>query len=240
MAHIMLGIRKGKSGIHMINEYYPFGLVNQQTSSSQFGSKEQRYKYNGKELFKDFKLEAEDYGARMYSPQIGRWSVIDPMAGLYTSTSSYAYVRNNTMKRIDPNGMWDVEVHVFSDRSKFGYGIAVVKDRHGKEVYRMRIRAEGTAGRNRMLTNADTPLGRYDIPDNEPWKSGGSVKSYGPDYRLNLVGISGEIIESGREDIRVHGGKLKDGKLNWTYGCMRSTNEDVAEMKSITDELYQI
>jgi RHS repeat-associated protein len=87
-----------------INEYYPFGLVNQQTSSTQFGSKEQRYKYNGKELFSEFKLEAEDYGARMYSPQIARWQRLDPMAVKYTSISPYVYVANNPLKFIDPDG----------------------------------------------------------------------------------------------------------------------------------------
>jgi RHS repeat-associated protein len=93
-----------------INEYYPFGLVNQQTSSTQYGSKEQRYKYNGKELMKDFGLEAEDYGARLYSPQIGRWSVIDKMADKYARVSPYNYTLNNPIKFIDPDGN---DVHVF-------------------------------------------------------------------------------------------------------------------------------
>jgi RHS repeat-associated protein len=87
-----------------MNEYYPFGLVNQQTSSTQFGSKEQRYKYNGKELMKDFGLESEDYGARLYSPQIGRWQRIDPKADKYLSISPYSYVANNPLKYIDPDG----------------------------------------------------------------------------------------------------------------------------------------
>jgi RHS repeat-associated protein len=94
-----------KSGaVAYINEYYPFGLQNQQTSSTQYGSKEQRYKYNGKELFKDFKLEMEDYGARMYSPQIGRWSVIDKKASDYTSYSPYNYVMNRPTIAVDPDG----------------------------------------------------------------------------------------------------------------------------------------
>jgi RHS repeat-associated protein len=87
-----------------LNEYYPFGLVNQQTSSTQYGSKEQHYKYNGKELFKDFKLEMEDYGARMYSPQIGRWNTIDKMANSYTNFSPYTYVMNRPTVAVDPDG----------------------------------------------------------------------------------------------------------------------------------------
>jgi RHS repeat-associated protein len=87
-----------------INEYYPFGLQNQQTSSTQYGSKEQRYKYNGKELMKDFGLESEDYGARLYSPQIGRWSLPDKMAEKYASFSPYNYVLGNPIRLIDPDG----------------------------------------------------------------------------------------------------------------------------------------
>jgi RHS repeat-associated protein len=111
---VILESRKGMQGknqiftksgaVAYINEYYPFGLVNQQTSSTQYGSKEQRYKYNGKELMKDFKLEMEDYGARMYSPQIGRWTMTDQKAEKYTDMSPYTYAANNPIKFIDPNG----------------------------------------------------------------------------------------------------------------------------------------
>jgi RHS repeat-associated protein len=93
-----------------INEYYSYGLQNLQTSSTQFGSKEQRYKYNGKELMKDFKLEAEDYGARLYSPQIGRWIVIDALAQKYARFSPYNYTLNNPIKFVDPDGN---DVHIF-------------------------------------------------------------------------------------------------------------------------------
>jgi RHS repeat-associated protein len=88
-----------------LNDFYPYGLQNQQTSSTQYGSKEQRYKYNGKELFKDFKLEMEDYGARLYNPQIARWSLLDPLADKYTSYSPYNFVLGNPIRLIDPNGM---------------------------------------------------------------------------------------------------------------------------------------
>jgi RHS repeat-associated protein len=97
-------ILKKSGAVAYINEYYPFGLQNQQTSSTQYGSKEQRYKFGSKELFKDFKLEQLDFGARMYNPQIGRWSVVDKMASDMTSWSPYNYAFNNPIRFIDPDG----------------------------------------------------------------------------------------------------------------------------------------
>jgi RHS repeat-associated protein len=69
------------------------------------GQNEQPYKYNGKELDRMHGLNMYDYGARMYSPVIGRFTTMDPLAEKYYNISPYAYCANNPVNAIDPTGM---------------------------------------------------------------------------------------------------------------------------------------
>lgn len=83
------------------NHYYPFG----QTFAESTSQDVQPYKYNGKELDKDFGLNLYDYSARQMEPAIGRFTSMDPLAEKYYNISPYAYVANNPLKYIDPTGM---------------------------------------------------------------------------------------------------------------------------------------
>lgn len=80
--------------------YYPFGLSFDESKAQG----EQPYKYNGKEYDKMHGLNLYDYSARFYDPAIGRFTSIDPLAEKYYSWSPYAYVMNNPLKYIDPDG----------------------------------------------------------------------------------------------------------------------------------------
>lgn len=207
------------------------------------------YKYNGKELDKMHGLNTYDYGARQYNPIVGRWDRVDPLAEKNPNMTPYHFCHNNPVNRIDLDGNWDVNVHLAKDRSINGYGVAVVSDRNGKEVFRFVVRAEGIKGHDRMKKGADTPLGVYDIPDNNAWINGGSRLSYGPNDRLVMTPESGEIKDSGRNDIRIHGGRQEiqnqDGswqrkekvELKKTYGCLRASDDDMKSFKDTTDLL---
>ena len=99
----------GAVDIVQTTSYYPFGLVmNQYNGNTATGYSKNKYLYNGKEL-QDDKMTSEaldwfDYGARLYDPQIGRWTTVDPHAERYYFWSPYNYVADNPIKLIDPDG----------------------------------------------------------------------------------------------------------------------------------------
>jgi RHS repeat-associated protein len=92
-----------KSPVIQSDDYYPFGLAF--NSYSRENSTLNDYKYNGKEEQTELGLGWLDYGWRQYDPAIGRFTSIDPAAGLMRRFSPYAYAFDNPVRFTDPDGM---------------------------------------------------------------------------------------------------------------------------------------
>jgi RHS repeat-associated protein len=106
-------LETGKDVIQ-ISDYYPFGMRHEPFAEDN----DNKYLYNGKEFIDDYGLGCFDYGARMYDAAIGRWHCLDPKADKYYSISPFAYVANNPLLYIDPNGE---EIIIYSYSGEYTY-----------------------------------------------------------------------------------------------------------------------
>ncbi|MCH7415711.1 RHS repeat-associated core domain-containing protein [Belliella sp. R4-6] len=90
------------------DDYYPFGMTfNSYSAPSGVG---QKFKFNGKE--REELTGWDDFGARMYMSDLGRWGVVDPLAEVQESWNPYHFNYNNPIVFTDPTGMlprynWD-------------------------------------------------------------------------------------------------------------------------------------
>ena len=86
------------------DDYYPFGLAFNSTTSSP----ENLYKFNGNEEQKE--LRWYDFNARMYDASLGRFSSIDPLTEVdQESWTPYHFSYNNPTRFNDPSGLYSTE-----------------------------------------------------------------------------------------------------------------------------------
>jgi len=109
LGNTRIGVKPGSNNTQLltqVSDYYPFGLGFESNSTYEFDNK---YLYNGKELQDDqlgsYNLVLYDYGARFYDPQIGRFTIIDPLAEKYSLRTPYSYAADNPIRFIDWNGL---------------------------------------------------------------------------------------------------------------------------------------
>ena len=158
----------------------------------------------------------------------------DPLAEKYMGYSPYNYCKNDPIDNLDPNGLWDIKVSASSDRKKNPYASMTVTDRHGNEIYKTVVKVRGL-GRNRKTVNADTPTGIYEMTG---WMTNKDTNAFGPNPYIRLNYNEGEAANL-RDLLRIHGGRNQK-ELSDTNGCVRIADEDIKELKDLTDWLESV
>jgi RHS repeat-associated protein len=115
-----------------------------------------RYGFNGKENDRSGEWGlglVQDYGARIYSPGLGRWLSVDPLEATYPDLSPYVGMNNNPVYYIDPDGASgiasiDTKTKTITITSRFYvYGSGASKetaDQFAAETQKMWNDANGT------------------------------------------------------------------------------------------------
>lgn len=95
------------------NDYSGYGKRLSSSVVSSAGVVANRYRFGGKEEQSQTVPGWQDFGARMYDPDLARWTTPDPLADQYPGISPYAYCAGDPVNFVDPEGeaidvLWDV------------------------------------------------------------------------------------------------------------------------------------
>ncbi|MEN7549995.1 RHS repeat-associated core domain-containing protein [Rapidithrix thailandica] len=86
------------------SDYFPFG---KQMAGRNYSDENYRYGFNGKEDDRDFGNQhlIQDYGFRLYNPEIGKFLSVDPLASSYPMLTPYQFASNMPVSAIDLDGL---------------------------------------------------------------------------------------------------------------------------------------
>ena len=120
-------------------EYLPFGELMTEHNQSKYyidpyptqnmDSYNNPYKFNGKEMDKETGMYY--YSARYYDPRISIFVSVDPLAEKYRNISAYAYVANNPINFVDPDGR-DIRIYYNKRKNAKGKMVASYWDFNGE------------------------------------------------------------------------------------------------------------
>ena len=86
------------------NDYSGFGKRLASSVTSPAAEIANRYRFSGKEEQSFAGVPWQDFGARMYDPDLARWTTPDPLAENYPGISPYVYCNDNPVNIVDTDG----------------------------------------------------------------------------------------------------------------------------------------
>jgi RHS repeat-associated protein len=183
------------------------------------GNIRQPFTYTGREY--DHATEMYFYRARYYDPKVGRFVTKDPIGFDGGDVNLYAYVSNDPINWIDPDGLSSL-VYNSSD------GTLTIYSKQGCKVKQCK------AGNNTTRkSKGPWPVGNYNYLYHVPHPESGPSGRYGScgNFVFDVPGRPGIGVHSGRS-----------GPQSRTEGCIRTTDECTKTMLNLnsTDPLTNI
>ena len=86
------------------NDYSGFGKRLANSAVTPAAGSANRYRFSGKEEQGFAGVPWQDFGARMYDPDLARWTTPDPLAEKYPGISPYVYCNDNPVNIVDTDG----------------------------------------------------------------------------------------------------------------------------------------
>jgi len=124
--HIVVSdLRIGLNQVKVLSatEYYPFGMgMPGRTYATSSGY---RHNFNGKEL--DQETGVQDYGFRIYNPNIAKFLSVDPLTSSYPMLTPYQFASNSPIAGIDIDGLEFGWAQDLWDMTKEGYTTTIKK-----------------------------------------------------------------------------------------------------------------
>ncbi|MFV0305101.1 MAG: RHS repeat-associated core domain-containing protein [Moheibacter sp.] len=224
----------------------PFGeTMAEQRRSGTFNNV---YKFNGKEL--DVNTGLYYYGARYYNPRVSNWLSVDPLAEKYPSISPYAFVANNPIIFVDPDGRqiepgsqkeWDKQKNaVISERDRLQGkidGLNTKASEKGWSAEKLSRKMGNMGDRVSNLNGTLTTLGTLESSDQvyQLDKISGAVGGITLDTKSNNIVISFNSTSNFVHET-THAGQFETGDLafNTTTGLSlaQDLNDEVSAYKA--------
>jgi len=170
-----------------------------------------------------------NFGARIYDSRVGRWLSVDPFAEERSWVSSYNFVQNNPLNRIDPTGMLDDEYD--KDGNKISdLGGDKIDFRHQEDGSTKIV--DRATGASNVIKGGEELIKGYTQRDNSTswgllfleWDQGvGPTKSVFVELDNTSIGVFGSFdktfsVYAGKARAAVMNGRADKGFVKFNYG----------------------
>jgi len=174
-------------------DYDPWGLTLKGLDYSNPNFTKNNFQYGSKEKVETFGLNWIDFGARFYMPDVPHFTTLDPLAEKMPSWAPYTYTFDNSLKYIDSDGRYPIQVitRSYAPFKTFGPGNQWYGDNRGHTL------ANGASYRTSATINYDTETRKTSV-------KGGSSRSHTVDGSKDAYSVTNVSDRSQGNNLDTH------------------------------------